>query len=116
MLFVANRRTGETHNYSVNPCWMWHAINAFEDGDVLICDFIGNDKGGGLGTDSSPFFEIMRGVEPSLSREPQNSMRRYVVDRTRGKIQEQVICADANFELPCTSATETPSASPMNEQ
>lgn len=106
MLFVCDRRSGDRHSYPVKPCWMWHAINAFEDGDALVCDFIGNDNGGGLGTDASPLFEIMRGKEPRLSKEPQNTVRRYVVDSARREVREHLICDDANFELPSVSATE----------
>ncbi len=106
VLFVVNRRTGETRSLDVNPCWMWHAINAFDDGESLTCDFIGNDNGPGLGTDASPFFEIMRGTTPTPGKGPENTMRRYTVNVGSGTIEESVICAEANYELPCISATE----------
>lgn len=106
VLVVVHRDTGEVHTIDTPACWMWHAINAFEDDDTLVLDFIGAELGGGLGSDASPLFQVMRGEQPSGLDEASNFPRRYRINLRRASLTEQVIDAAANFELPNVSATE----------
>jgi all-trans-8'-apo-beta-carotenal 15,15'-oxygenase len=106
VLQVARRGSEETQTFELEPCWMWHAINGYESGQALILDFIGARGGGGLGNaDDSPLFGIMRG-EPGLPEEPVNYPRRYRVDMAAGKVEDTILDASANYELPSISATE----------
>ena len=105
-LTVARRGSAESQTFELDACWMWHAINGFERGRELILDFIGTNTNGGLGNaDDSAFFGIMRG-EPGLPDDPINYPRRYRVDLRAGKVEEQVLDASANYELPVVSAAE----------
>jgi all-trans-8'-apo-beta-carotenal 15,15'-oxygenase len=106
LLTVAPRGEGEARNLEVDPCWMWHTINAFDEGPDIVLDFIGGEMGGGLGDETSPLFEIMQGKEPALPPEPINLPRRLRVRPGRGPVEETILAKDANFELPCVSATE----------
>jgi all-trans-8'-apo-beta-carotenal 15,15'-oxygenase len=85
---------------------MWHAVNAFEEDGDLICDFVGNETGGGLGTASLPLFRIMRGEAVQMTEPPRNWIRRYRINLAKRSLEETVLDATANFELPCISATE----------
>ena len=106
LLQVARRGDGQTQVFELEACWMWHAINAYEDGSRLILDFVGVDTGGGLGNaDDSPFFGIMRG-EPGMAQDPINYPRRYVVDLPKKRVTSTVLDSSANYELPVISATE----------
>jgi all-trans-8'-apo-beta-carotenal 15,15'-oxygenase len=106
LLQVAERGGSATWTCEMEPCWMWHAINAFDAGPELVLDFIGGDMGGGLGDETSPLFAIMRGEQVVMPPEPVNYPRRCRVNLSSGKIAQQVIDASANFELPGMSATE----------
>jgi all-trans-8'-apo-beta-carotenal 15,15'-oxygenase len=106
VLVVAERDSDAVRTIECPACWMWHAINAYEDGDRLMLDFIGAEVGGGLGTGDSPLFQVMRGVLPDDLGNASNFLRRWEVDLAAGGIAEHVIDASANFELPGMSATE----------
>jgi all-trans-8'-apo-beta-carotenal 15,15'-oxygenase len=106
VLVVAHRDRDEVTNIDTPACWMWHSINASEEGDVLLLDFIGGELGGGLGTSDSPLFQVMRGEKPESIGELTNFPRRYRVNIRSGTVDEQIIDRSANFELPNISATE----------
>jgi all-trans-8'-apo-beta-carotenal 15,15'-oxygenase len=106
LLFLVDRRDGATRGFAVSSCWMWHAINGHETDGRLVLEFIGSSLGGGLGTDASPLFRLMRGEPVQMPPEPVNLIRRYTIDLSRGTLAETVLDARANYELPSVSATE----------
>ena len=106
VFFIAHRHRDQSWSIPVKACWMWHAINAFEDGDDLVCDFIGSERGGGLEDELLPLFQLMSGVDPGTPGRRDNWIRRYRVRPSVGQIEEQIIADHADFELPCLSATE----------
>jgi len=106
VLTIASRDGSETRNLEVDPCWMWHSINAFDEGPDVVMDFIGGEMGGGLGDEDSPLFEIMRGKEPVMPSDPINLPRRLRVRPGQKAVEEKILAEGANFELPCVSATE----------
>lgn len=106
ILTIVRRGGNECRNIDVTPVWMWHAINAFDNGADLIFDFIGGEVGGGLGDDNSPLFRVMRGVDPNMPAEAVNWPRRLRVRPDQDTPEELVLASDGNFELPCVSATE----------
>jgi all-trans-8'-apo-beta-carotenal 15,15'-oxygenase len=106
VLHVVPRDGSEALDIETPACWMWHAINAHDEGDGLICDFVGSDIGGNLGDDGSVLFQLMRGGTVSLPAEPFNTLRRYRVDLARRAVHAEVLDDSANFELPVVSATE----------
>jgi all-trans-8'-apo-beta-carotenal 15,15'-oxygenase len=106
VLTVAKRgRADPPRNLPVRPIWMWHAINAFEDGEDLVLDFIGGEVGGGL-SDDDPVFGLMGGHDPGPPPAPSNFPRRLRVRPDSDTPEVQTILDDGNFELPCVSATE----------
>lgn len=106
LLTVARRGGDQVRNLEVEACWMWHAINAFDDGEDVVMDYIGGEMGGGLGDEASPLFEIMRGKEPVMPPQPVNLPRRLRVRPNSDTVTETILANNANFELPCVSATE----------
>ena len=106
VMFVADRRDDRTWALETEACWMWHAINAYDDGDELVCDFVGSETGGGLGGEDSALFGIMRGEPVAPADQPANFLRRMRVDPRRGRIDMSVTAAAADYELPAVSATE----------
>lgn len=106
VLTIAKRGDDAVRNLSVHPVWMWHAINAFEDGRDLVLDYIGGELGGGLGGDDSPLFRVMRGVDPGMPEGAVNWPRRLRVRPDSDTPEERDLATDGNFELPCVSAAE----------
>jgi all-trans-8'-apo-beta-carotenal 15,15'-oxygenase len=106
VLLVVDRQRDRMQTLTAKPCWMWHAINAFEANGQLICDFVGNELGGNLGTASSPLFKIMSVDPVHVPKQPRSWLRRYRIDLVKGALDEIVLDATANFELPGISATE----------
>lgn len=106
VMFVADRRDDRTWELEADACWMWHAINAYDDGDELVCDFVGSDAGGGLGGEDSALFGIMRGEPVTPSEAPVNYIRRMRVAPRSGRLESSVVSDAADYELPGVSATE----------
>ncbi|MGI9343938.1 MAG: carotenoid oxygenase family protein [Gammaproteobacteria bacterium] len=106
VLCVIRRDDGRVWSLPAETCWMWHAINAFDDGDEMVCDFIGSEAGGGLGGEDSALFGIMRGERVSPASERVNFIRRMRVHPERGRVDIDIVSRAADYELPCVSATE----------
>lgn len=106
VLVVAERAGDKVWQIESPACWMWHAINAYEDRGRLMFDFIGAELGGGLGDAESPLFQIMRGILPETLGHATNFLRRWEVDPLAASVTEHVIDRSANYELPGLSATE----------
>jgi all-trans-8'-apo-beta-carotenal 15,15'-oxygenase len=106
VLTVARRGTDRVRNLEVEACWMWHAINAFDDGDMVVLDYIGANMASGIGADDSAFYRVMRGEDPGIPAEPVSWPRRLRVSMNTGRISEEHLVADGNFELPGVSAAE----------
>lgn len=106
LLVVAERDGDRVQIIDAPACWMWHAINAYDEKGRLLLDFIGAELGGGLGSDDTPIFQIMQGIVPDNIDEVANFPRRWEVNLDAGRVKEQMIDESANFELPSVSATE----------
>ncbi len=39
-LGLLSRRTGEVRWFEVNPCWVFHTLNAYDDGDQVVVDVV----------------------------------------------------------------------------
>ncbi len=106
ILVIAERGSGQVWNVATPACWMWHAINSYEDGKQLVLDFIASSAGGGLGDGDSPLFQVMRGREPGGLDSVANHLRRFTVEPGNARVADQVLDDSANFELPTVSNTE----------
>ena len=105
-LFVVDRNDERTWTFDADACWMWHAINAYDDGDQMICDFIGSEQGGGLGGEDSALFGVMRGERVAPADRPVNFIRRMHVRPLENRLDMKIISDSADYELPGISATE----------
>lgn len=106
VLHVVDRLTGRSCTLETEACWMWHAINAWDEGEQLVLDFIAGAPSGGLGADDSPLFAAMRGQPIVLPGPPVNFPRRWRVDPGARRLTVAAELREANFELPGVSAAQ----------
>jgi len=86
--------------FEAPAAWMWHALNAYEQGGTIIADFVGFDHPDRfLGKDAA-LNEIMHG-RTGRADEP-GTLRRYVIDLDGGGLRQERL-ADGNFEFPMVS-------------
>ncbi len=106
VMHVVPRNGAPAYDVEAPAVWMWHAVNAYESGAEMICDFVGSDIGGNLGDDDSVLFQLMRGGKVGLPEAPYNTLRRFRVDLARRTVTAETLDARHNYELPVVSATE----------
>jgi all-trans-8'-apo-beta-carotenal 15,15'-oxygenase len=79
------------------PTWMWHAFNAYEQGDDIIADFIGYDNPDHF-IGQNPMFETAMKGRLGDTGAP-GTMRRYVINLTTAKAREEIV-STGSFEFP----------------
>ncbi|MCZ6893040.1 MAG: carotenoid oxygenase family protein [Gammaproteobacteria bacterium] len=97
-LMVIDKNTGQVVAQGDAPAaFMWHSMNAYEQGDSIVADFVGYDEPDHfIGAD--PYFErIMRG-EPGLFHAP-GTLRRYRIQLSSGRVEESIVDG-GHFEFP----------------
>ncbi len=100
VLLVPRFPQGEPRIFEAEACWMWHSLNAFERDGAVVLDFVGSAIGGGLGSDDSPLFTVMRGLDPPITAKPESWVRRYTLSLRDGRNTEETIASDYNYEMP----------------
>jgi all-trans-8'-apo-beta-carotenal 15,15'-oxygenase len=100
LIAVVPRSGGAPRLFETDALWMWHSANAYDRGQEIVMDFVGNSTGGGIGTDQSGFYDVMAGREPRLDAEPVSKLHRYVLDLGSGEVRHEVLADGWNFEMP----------------
>src|SRR5262252_5995125 len=81
----------------VPAVWMWHSLNAFTSGDVIIADFVGYDAPDHfLGPDAA-LRAVMQGRE-GVARSP-GTLRRFTIDLAARRARMETV-AEGHFEFP----------------
>jgi all-trans-8'-apo-beta-carotenal 15,15'-oxygenase len=106
LVLLVDRKDLKQHKFEGEARWMWHSVNTWEENGQVIADFIGNREGGGLGDPKSPLFQIMENKSPALPTTTSNHLVRYRLDISSGKLSEEILSDQGNFELPTVSATQ----------
>jgi len=98
MVLIFERETGAGPEIlSAESCWMWHSLNAFEEGGEIIADFVGyRNPDHFLGRDPA-LFAIMEGRRGDYTNP--GELRRYVIDLPGRRLRETTLAA-GNFEFP----------------
>ena len=77
--------------------WMWHSLNAYEQGGEIIADFVGYENPDHvLGRDPA-LFAVMEGRSGEFAYN--GELRRYLINPQAGKIRQEVI-DPGNHEFP----------------
>ena len=91
-------RNGDEPRYIETPSsWMWHALNAYEEGNTLIADFVGYDSPQHFIGEDPAFSAIMEGR--LAANQTGGHLRRFVVNLDTNTAREERI-AEGPFEFP----------------
>ncbi|MEM7813137.1 MAG: carotenoid oxygenase family protein [Planctomycetota bacterium] len=104
LILLFDRETGRESRFKAAGCWVWHCVNAFDEGDDVVVDFVGGVSG--LGGADAPFYTVMRNEVPPLDETVTNPLRRYRLDPRRESVTEEVLDDSLNFELPTVPARD----------
>ena len=97
LVAIISRSSGEPQFFEAPASFMWHALNAFDDGDQIVADFVGYD-------DPDHFI----GEQPLLSTLMQGkignaacpgTIRRYRIGIKSGTLTEEIL-DEGNHEFP----------------
>ena len=83
--------------FTTEATWMWHTLNAYEQGDEIIADFVGYDSPTHFLGNDPLFFAIMAGRRGMST--PPGSVRRYIIN-VKGRSIRQEILAEGHYEFP----------------
>jgi all-trans-8'-apo-beta-carotenal 15,15'-oxygenase len=89
LVLVVPRDGGETRVFEAPGAFMWHALNAYEQGQTIVADFVGYDAPDHFVGRDALFYALMRG-EAGVAQEP-GKLRRYVIDLAGGKVREEIV-------------------------
>jgi all-trans-8'-apo-beta-carotenal 15,15'-oxygenase len=77
--------------------WMWHSVNAYEQGDSIVADFIGYDAPDHFFGPHAALRAVMTGR--SGIAKSAGKLRRFVIDPIRHSARLETV-VDAHFEFP----------------
>lgn len=97
LIAVISRDGGAAQYFEAPSAYMWHGLNAFDDGDGLVVDFVGFDEPDHFIGQDAFFNTVMDG---RMGRaEAAGKIRRYRINRAAGTLAEEIIDA-GNHEFP----------------
>jgi all-trans-8'-apo-beta-carotenal 15,15'-oxygenase len=101
LVIVPRRGDGAAIIIETEARWMWHAINAFQQGGEIVADYIGYDTPdhflfGEEGADPA-FYAWMEGREGDFAHP--GKVRRMVIDPAAGTVRHEVLL-EGNNEFP----------------
>ena len=97
LVLVVPRAGGEPHSFEAPGAFMWHALNAYDQGDSIVADFVGYDAPDHFIGEHALFYALMRG-ELGVAKAP-GKLRRYLIDLAGGRLRQEII-DDGTHEFP----------------
>jgi all-trans-8'-apo-beta-carotenal 15,15'-oxygenase len=97
LIAIVPRDGGEPRYFEAPASYMWHGLNAFEEGETLFVDFVGFDEPDHFIGRDAFFSNIMHG---RMGRaEAPGKLRRYRIDLSAKTIAEEIV-DPGNHEFP----------------
>lgn len=96
-LVFKRSRSAEPLILETEASWMWHSINAYEEGDEIIADFIGYQNPDHILGDDPALVAIMSGRKGQYSYP--GEIRRYVINFTKKRIRQEIL-DEGSYEFP----------------
>jgi len=75
--------------FSVDPSWMWHSLNAYEENNEIIADFVGYQNPDHFIGGNPSLFAIMKGRKGEFKYP--GEIRRYIINLSSKKIRQEVM-------------------------
>jgi all-trans-8'-apo-beta-carotenal 15,15'-oxygenase len=101
LVMVVPRGGGAPRLFEANGAFMWHALNAYEEGGTIVADFVGYDAPDHFVGDDARWRAVMRGEMGSA--EAPGRLLRYRIDLSRGHLREEILDAGP-LEFPFVDA------------
>ncbi|HWI40573.1 MAG TPA: carotenoid oxygenase family protein [Verrucomicrobiae bacterium] len=99
LLLLDRTGAGKPLVLQTEAAWMWHSLNAYDDGDEVVADFAGYDTPDHLIGPDAPAIAIMQGRTSQVATTPA-TLRRYRIDTRKGTVRQEVISSEHDFEFP----------------
>lgn len=80
-----------------SACFMWHSLNAYEQGECIVADFVGYEAPDHFIGENAAFRAVMQGRDGLAQHLGQ--VRRYVIDLNQKRVRQEVI-STLNHEFP----------------
>jgi all-trans-8'-apo-beta-carotenal 15,15'-oxygenase len=92
-------RMGEKAAYQLDahPCWVWHVLNAYEEGDEIISDFIAYQNPDHILGDDPALCAIMEGRKGEYNYP--GEIRRYIINTAKRNIRLEIL-DKGDYEFP----------------
>ncbi len=97
VMVIDKNGDGELRIYEAPGSWMWHALNAYEIGSEIVCDFVGYDEPDHFLGSNAVFKTIMSGKDGQANSP--GTLRRWRIDLGSSSLDETII-DDGHFEFP----------------
>jgi all-trans-8'-apo-beta-carotenal 15,15'-oxygenase len=92
-------RMGEKAPYQLDahPCWVWHVLNAYEEGDEIISDFIAYQNPDHILGDDPALCAIMEGRKGQYNYP--GEIRRYIINTAKRNVRLEIL-DKGDYEFP----------------
>jgi all-trans-8'-apo-beta-carotenal 15,15'-oxygenase len=88
-VLVVPRSGGTPQSFEAPAAFMWHALNAYSDGQEIIADFVGYDTPDHFAPHNALFYRVMQG-EMGEAKTP-GTLRRYCIDLAARSLREEIL-------------------------
>ncbi len=88
-VMVVPREGGAPQFFEAPAAFIWHALNAYSDGDEIIADFVGYDTPDHFAPHNALFYKVMQG-EMGEAKTP-GTLRRYRIDLAARSLREEIL-------------------------
>jgi all-trans-8'-apo-beta-carotenal 15,15'-oxygenase len=97
LMIIDRSGAAQPKTLETSACFMWHSLNAYEEGGRIIADFVGYAEPDHFIGEKAAFRTIMEGRQGL--QEHAGTVRRYLIDAPRRRIAEETVSPE-NHEFP----------------
>ncbi len=83
--------------FETEASWMWHSLNAYENGEEIIADFVGYQNPDHIIGEDPALIAIMSGRKGQYNYA--GEIRRYVINLDKKKIRQEIL-DHGSYEFP----------------
>lgn len=99
LIMVLERRSDTSPVFiETESIFMWHSINAYDDGDAIIADFVGYKSPDHFLGKNSPVYAVMKG-EKGVYKDA-GEIRRYIIEPKNRRLKSQRLTNNSGYEWP----------------
>jgi all-trans-8'-apo-beta-carotenal 15,15'-oxygenase len=88
-VMVVPRSGGRPQLFEATAAYIWHAVNAYDEGNEIIADFVGYDSPDHLAPHDALLYKVMQG-QMGLAKVP-GTLRRYRIDLSARSLREEIL-------------------------